>query len=132
MVMASIEEIRATFEPMFLRLEDKIESIEAHHAEAIERLREQSSEHYVAERDIERAITERFETVRQQCAESAERQGTRMGIAEGQLTANQVKIEDLDAAIKSITSGSRWGKQMWIIVGVAAASPFLARLIELF
>lgn len=120
--MATIDEIRAVFEPMFHHLEQKIETLEAHHKGEIDRLREQSGEHYDAEKSIERAITERFEAIREQGRDSAERQGVRIGVIDGLLAEHGVRLKDVEDDIKENKAGSRFGKEMWILIALGLLS----------
>ena len=123
------EDLREIIGPMFDRLETKIDNLQESHGKEIARLDKQSNEHYDMERVLEEKCTERIAAVKQQLDTSALNQGERVGQIERDITADHVSIKNMAAAIAKMESGSRWKIEMWIVIGVAAAAPFLARLL---
>lgn len=125
------EELREIIGPMFAQLEIKIDNLQSNHGKEITRLDKQSNEHYDNARVLEDKITDRMELVKQLFDASSHSQGERLGRVEIDIAAGNVCVENLATDIAEIRTGGRWGKEMWIIIAVAAGAPFLAKLIEL-
>lgn len=122
-------EIKELFSETIAPFVTEVRGIADAHEKEIERLTKQSTEHYANFKMLEDKMSKQILQCQTHNSNIQEKAGMRTGDIENTLARHDQRMTEIENDVAEIKSGSRWGKEMWIIIGVALFAPAVTKII---